>query len=272
MALFWWIDRWRRSSAFMDMTLAEQGAYRNLLDEAHLRGGALPMDERILAKACGDAMAWPKVREAVMARFEKRADGWHNFTLDEVMRESERRAEKQRNYRDRGNTNGNGGGNAQHNKPRNTDGSPSPSPSPSLISVSGTGTRSTPSAPSALDRGFEEFWHAYPKKVGKAAALKVWNRLKPVNGQRERILSAVDQQAATDQWTREHGRFIPNPATWLNQGRWDDEPIGAPIPPSDDSEPYDWFQECKRIHNGECQLDRYKHALRLRTDQLKAHA
>jgi hypothetical protein len=26
-----------------------------------------------------------------------------------------------------------------------------------------------------------------------------------------------------DQWQRENGRFIPNPATWINQGRWDDE-------------------------------------------------
>jgi hypothetical protein len=26
------------------------------------------------------------------------------------------------------------------------------------------------------------------------------------------------------QWLREGGRFIPNPATWLNQERWGDEP------------------------------------------------
>lgn len=99
-AMWWWIDRWRKSSAYMDMTLEEQGAYRNLLDEAHLRGGALPNDERILAKACGDAFAWSRVRSVVMARFVLEPDGWHNKTLDEVHHESLRRAEKQKRWRE----------------------------------------------------------------------------------------------------------------------------------------------------------------------------
>ena len=31
------------------------------------------------------------------------------------------------------------------------------------------------------------------------------------------------------QWQRDNGQYIPHPATWLNQGRWDDEltPAGA---------------------------------------------
>lgn len=140
LALYWWIDRWRKSSAFMDMTLEEQGAYRNLLDEAHLRGGPLPNDERILAKACGDATAWPRVRVSVMARFELQLDGWHNLTLDKILSESVRRAVNQANYRTRKNNGhsneaGNGSNNKRHNKPA----SPSPSPSPSLVSVSGAG-------------------------------------------------------------------------------------------------------------------------------------
>ncbi len=133
-ALWWWIDRWRKSSAFMDMTLEEQGAYRNLLDEAHLRGGPLPLDERILAKACGDALAWPKVRTAVLARFEKQADGWHNTTLEEVLAQSVRRATNQANYRNRNNGHDNGTGNKSDNKPD------SPDPSPSLLSGSGSGS------------------------------------------------------------------------------------------------------------------------------------
>lgn len=95
-ALWWWIDRWRKSSAYMDMTVEEQGAYRNLLDEAHLRRGALPSDERILAKACGDQLIWKRVRDVVMARFEMGDDGcWHHPTLDGVIAESQRRATTQ---------------------------------------------------------------------------------------------------------------------------------------------------------------------------------
>lgn len=25
-----------------------------------------------------------------------------------------------------------------------------------------------------------------------------------------------------EQWRKDNGQYIPNPATWLNQGRWDD--------------------------------------------------
>ncbi len=86
--LWWWIDRWRKSTAYTDMTLEEQGAYRNLLDEAALRGGPLPNNEHILGKACGDVRRWRKVRPVLMRRFVLKSDGWHNETLDEVLARS----------------------------------------------------------------------------------------------------------------------------------------------------------------------------------------
>jgi uncharacterized protein YdaU (DUF1376 family) len=70
------------------MTLEEQGAYRNLLDEASLRGGPLPDDEFVLAKACGDPRRWRYVRRKVMARFKLTQEGWRNDTLDEVLSKS----------------------------------------------------------------------------------------------------------------------------------------------------------------------------------------
>lgn len=100
-AAWWWIDRWQKSTAFKDMTLEEQGAYRNLLDELWLRDGVLPNDERILARLCGDALAWPRVRDAVLKHFRLSAAGWVNDTQAEVQRQSLRRAGNQRNYRQR---------------------------------------------------------------------------------------------------------------------------------------------------------------------------
>lgn len=70
---------------------------------------------------------------------------------------------------------------------------------------------------------FENFWQAFPRKVGKGAALKLWKRLGPSQELQARIIAAVGSQRQSDQWRREDGRFIPHPATWLNQGRWDDE-------------------------------------------------
>lgn len=70
---------------------------------------------------------------------------------------------------------------------------------------------------------FEKFWSVYPKKANRGAALKAWNELSPDETLTERILKAVDQQKKSKQWTDDSGQFIPYPATWLSQGRWEDE-------------------------------------------------
>jgi uncharacterized protein YdaU (DUF1376 family) len=91
-AATWWIDRWRKSTAYTDMTLAEQGAYRNLLDELWLREGPLPDDDRILGRISGDPVEWPRVREKVLSRFRKTPAGWVNDTQAEVLLVARNRA------------------------------------------------------------------------------------------------------------------------------------------------------------------------------------
>ena len=74
---------------------------------------------------------------------------------------------------------------------------------------------------------FDTFWKAYPRKVGKEAARKAFAKVKvPV----ETLVTAVEAQKASPQWTKDGGQFIPNPATWLNQGRWEDEAEGMASP------------------------------------------
>lgn len=67
---------------------------------------------------------------------------------------------------------------------------------------------------------FDAFWKAYPKKTGKEAARKSFARAKADIGT---MLSALEVQKQSEQWTKNNGQFIPNPTTWLNQGRWEDE-------------------------------------------------
>ncbi len=67
---------------------------------------------------------------------------------------------------------------------------------------------------------FERFWAVYPKKVGKGDARKAFSKVKaPV----DTLIAAVEAQKVSTQWTQENGRYIPNPSTWLNQERWEDE-------------------------------------------------
>jgi hypothetical protein len=84
------------------------------------------------------------------------------------------------------------------------------------------------------DRDFQLFWIAYPKKVGKGAAAKAFFSCKT---DVQIMLRAIAWQEKTDQWAKERGQFIPNPATWLHQQRWLDEKPG-PSKPLEPSAPY----------------------------------
>jgi hypothetical protein len=77
-----------------------------------------------------------------------------------------------------------------------------------------------------------DFWAAYPKKTGKDAAYRAWQTKK-----RERRLPAIDdlleavrKAKASSQWQEDGGKYIPNPSTWLNQGRWEDEAVEDSTP------------------------------------------
>jgi uncharacterized protein YdaU (DUF1376 family) len=74
-----------------------------------------------------------------------------------------------------------------------------------------------------MDRFNAWFWEPYPKKVGKIAAWRAWKRLQPDSDLARKISAKVIEARDSDQWKRDNGQYIPNPATWLNQGRWDDE-------------------------------------------------
>jgi hypothetical protein len=70
--------------------------------------------------------------------------------------------------------------------------------------------------------GFDEFWSAYPRKVGKPSALKAWKRIKPVD--HEPVAAGVSRWADYWQASRTRLEHIPHPATWLNDRRWENQP------------------------------------------------
>lgn len=73
------------------------------------------------------------------------------------------------------------------------------------------------------DERFDRFWQAYPKKVGKDAARKAFDKRKPDEGLVAAMLATLAVQRSSVDWLKDGGQFVPNPATWLNQGRWQDE-------------------------------------------------
>jgi hypothetical protein len=97
--------------------------------------------------------------------------------------------------------------------------------------------RKRSAVPDEYPHDFEEFWKIYPRREGKAAALKVWERLKLP--QKRRAYTALKAQlpALSAKARDRRGNFCPLPATWIGQGRFDDEPAPPnpePNPPLSD--------------------------------------
>lgn len=86
--------------------------------------------------------------------------------------------------------------------------------------------------------GFDEFWTAYPRKVGKGAARKAWIKIRSPSKLLSVMLEAIEKQKSCDQWKRDGGQYIPNPATWLNGQRWEDEVSNGKQEPPPRPDPY----------------------------------
>lgn len=103
------------------------------------------------------------------------------------------------------------------------------SPLPSLP-VEGRTTPPKRESPSERLELFDRFWKAYPRKEGKAAAAKAWNDIQPDEALVARMVSAVEAKKRSPEWTQENGKFIPHPAKWLSERRWEDEMPGSREP------------------------------------------
>jgi hypothetical protein len=82
------------------------------------------------------------------------------------------------------------------------------------------------------DRRFETFWKAYPRKVGKDAARRAFDKRKPDDVLVQCFIRALESQSRGEAWRKDGGQFIPHPATWLNEGRWMDEGVVTPCAPA----------------------------------------
>jgi len=98
-----------------------------------------------------------------------------------------------------------------------------------------TNNQLTPKAPKGADVRFEEFWKAYPKKIGKDAARRAFEKRKITAELMTLVMQSVRKQCQSDAWKKDDGQFIPHPATWLNQGRWQDEIDTATAAPAEQS-------------------------------------
>ena len=73
------------------------------------------------------------------------------------------------------------------------------------------------------DPAFDAFWNSYPRKQGKGAARKAW--VKALTKSDPDTITAAALSYRND--PNREDAFTAHAATWLNDERWDDEPLPA---------------------------------------------
>jgi hypothetical protein len=76
--------------------------------------------------------------------------------------------------------------------------------------------------PLKANAAFENFWKLYPRKVAKAKVRSIWER-KKLDRMADHITASVIRYAASSDWRKEGGKYVPYPTTFLNEERWEDE-------------------------------------------------
>ena len=71
---------------------------------------------------------------------------------------------------------------------------------------------------------FEEFWREYPKKQNVVRARKAFEFLAPDGDTFEKIMQSVRHFKKSENWQKEGGRYIPSPANFLLDRRFEDVP------------------------------------------------
>lgn len=249
-----WIPLYQRdlraSTAHWDDELF--GAYvRLLMHQAD--HGSIPTDLRLVGRICTSARrSWPRLSE--------KFPGGVNPRMDTVRREQLAKRERMVNGGRRGaagrwggqwgghapehgeaigypNGEANGEANASQNQSQKYKNPPTPQAEPPVAPSGDTAVRSSRRGkvdPADL-AGAEAVYAVYPRRVGRAAALKSILR---ASGQLERdaesndaawvfgeLKRRVEAFAAKCKRDGTETRFIPHPATWFNRGSWDDEEI-----------------------------------------------
>jgi len=76
-----------------------------------------------------------------------------------------------------------------------------------------------------INKQFDDFWSLYPRRTGKQEARRAFEKAVKAVGL-DTVMDGARSLAADPNLPPQ--QYVPNPATWLNQGRWDDDPYPAP--------------------------------------------
>lgn len=92
---------------------------------------------------------------------------------------------------------------------------------------------------------FSVWWETYPEqyRVAKGAARREWYKIRPSKPQAARFVDVLIRQKASAKW---QAGYVPAPAAWLRDERWEDwvEPAPAAHEPCTHQPPCNSPQWC----------------------------
>lgn len=74
-----------------------------------------------------------------------------------------------------------------------------------------------------VEKQFETFYNAYPRKVKKQDVKKWFLKNKPNEELFKTIIDSLELFKKDKDWLKDNGQYIPYPTSWLNQKRWEDK-------------------------------------------------
>lgn len=206
------------------MNNQEVGCYIKLLCFCW-KQGSIPNRISKIAKLCGeDEKTMAQLWESIKPCFRKNGEGdrYSNPRL-------EKERQKQIEFRQERSKSGKKGAISRwSNKENKHYGSAITKPMAKPMAKNGSSSSSSSSSPTTKKNIYDQnlfgrFWDSYPKKVGKQEAIKAFKKIKRPGSLINKMIETIERYKNSEQWNAENGQFIPNPATWLNRGQWEDE-------------------------------------------------
>jgi len=196
------------------LTAAEHGAYLLLIME-YWTAGELPDDDRQLARiACMSASEWRKAKPNVEVFF---AAGWQHKRINaELAKSAEISSKRSASAKLKGSKNP-----AIAEQLDTHAGATSQPQSQVTSSLRSERTRASALVAPWIEADRERFWAEFPNKVGKADAMKAFDKASQKTTP-DVLFPALNRYAK-----KTDDRPFCNPATWLNQERWLDQPAAT---------------------------------------------
>jgi hypothetical protein len=96
-----------------------------------------------------------------------------------------------------------------------------------------------------FDADFEEWWRLFPRKIGKLAARKEYDKVRRGGITQDELIDGIAQYLAA----KPDYADLCHPRTFLSQGRWMDEPPAAKV-----YEPWTCPHTPRCPHRAACQI------------------